>query len=110
MDTLDQIAAKADDFLAGRYGKLTTAEIEEFRAAQADPYGTKFNEEHAGEVMHMDRLDLNGFLFVEFPHTMTLEESFAMLKRIVGKRPITPAVLWYVVRKGLIEKEVGNVR
>ncbi len=109
MDVLDQIAEKVDDFIAGRYGNLTTAEIEELRAAQADPYGTKFDKEHAGEVMLMDQLDLNGFLFVEFPHTMTLEESFEMLKKIVGPRPITPAVLWCVVRNGLIEKEASHV-
>ncbi len=109
MDALDQIAAKVDDFLAGRFGNLTTAEIEELRAAQVDPYGTKFDKEHAGEVMLMDQLDLNGFLFIEFPHTMTLDESLEMLKKIVGPRPITPAVLWCVVHYGLIEKEVANV-
>ena len=95
--------AKCADFLAGRYGNLTTEEIEEFREAQADPDGSKWEREHAGEVFFVDPLELNGFLLVEMPSGETLEESLAHLRRIVGARTITPARLWWIARHKLTE-------
>ena len=54
MNVIEELDAKIADFLAGRYGKLTTDEIEEFREALADPDGSKWEREHAGEAA--DRL------------------------------------------------------
>ena len=51
MNAVEELDAKIADFLAGRYGKLTTDEIEEFREAQADPDGSKWEREHADEVV-----------------------------------------------------------
>ena len=76
---IEELDAKIADFLAGRYGNLTTEEIAEFRDAQDDPDGTKWEKEHAGEVFGMDALDLNGFLFVEFPTEMPLEKCMEIL-------------------------------
>lgn len=54
MNVLEELDAKIADFLAGRYGRLTTEEIEEFREAQADPYGLKWEREHANEAMRKE--------------------------------------------------------
>ena len=110
MNAVEELNAKCADFLAGRYGNLTTEEIEEFREAQADPDGSKWEREHAGEVFFVDPLELNGFLLVEMPSEETLEESLAHLRRIVGARTITPDRLWWIVRHKLIEKEMGHDR
>ena len=110
MNAIEELDAKIADFLAGRYGNLTTEEIEEFREAQADPDGSKWEREHAGEVFFVDPLELNGFLLVEMPSEETLEESLAHLRRIVGARTITPDRLWWIVRHKLIEKEMGHDR
>ena len=98
--------AKCADFLAGRYGNLTTEEIEEFREAQTDPDGSKWEREHAGEAFFVDPLELNGFLLVEMPSGETLEESLAHLRRIVGARTITPDRLWWIARHVLGRTEV----
>ena len=98
--------AKCADFLAGRYGNLTTEEIAEFREAQADPDGSKWELEYAGEAFFVDPLELNGFLLVEMPSGETLEESLAHLRRIVGARTITPDRLWWIARHVLGRTEV----
>ena len=110
MNAAGELKAKCADFLAGRYGKLTTDEIEEFREAMADPDGTKWDREHAGMPVHIDPLDLNGFLFVEFPAEISHEESLEILKRIVGARPITAGRLWWIARHKLIDKEMKHER
>ena len=110
MNVLEELDAKIADFLAGQYGRLTTEEIEEFRAAQADPDGSKWEREHAGEAVGLDPLDLNGFLFVEFPAEMSLEESLEILTRIVGARTITADRLWWIARHKLIDKEMEHER
>ena len=97
----EELDAKIADFLAGRYGNLTTEEIAEFRAAQEDPDGTKWEKEHAGEVFGMDALDLNGFLFVEFPAEMPLGKCLEILRRIFRGRTITPDRLWWVTKHRL---------
>ena len=96
MNVLEELDAKIADFLAGRYGNLTTEEIEEFREAQADPDGSKWEREHAGEAFFVAPLELNGFLLVEMPCGESLEESLAHLRRIVGARTITPDRLWWI--------------
>ena len=110
MNVIEELDAKIADFLAGRYGNLTTEEIEEFREAQADPDGSKWEREHAGEAFFVDPLELNGFLLVEMPSGETLEESLAHLRRIVGAHTITPARLWWIARHKLIEKEMNHDR
>jgi hypothetical protein len=103
-------AVKCADFLAGRYGNLSTEEIEEFREAQADPNGSKWEREHAGEAFFVDPLELNEFLLVEMPSGETLEESLAHLRRIVGAHTITPARLWWIAKHKLTEKEMNHDR
>ena len=110
MNVLEELDAKIADFLAGRYGNLTTEEIEEFREAQADPDGSKWEREHAGEAFFVDPLELNGFLLVEMPSGESLDESLAHLRRIVGARTITPARLWWIARHKLTEKEMNHDR
>jgi len=104
----EELDAKIADFLAGRYGNLTTEEIAEFRAAQEDPDGTKWEREHAGEVSGMDALDLNGFLFVEFPAEMPLEKCMEILRRMFRGRPITPARLWWVTNNGVLVDAIAR--
>ena len=110
MNAVEELDAKIADFLAGRYGNLTTEEIEEFREAQADPDGSKWEREHAGEAFFVDPLELNGFLLVEMPSGETLEESLAHLRRIVGARTITPDRLWWIAKHKLTEKEMNHNR
>ena len=100
--------AKCADFLAGRYGNLTTEEIEEFREAQADPDGTKWEREHAGEVFGMDAIDLNGFLFVEFPTEMPLERCMEILRKMFRRHTITPDRLWWVTNNGLLVEAIAR--
>lgn len=108
MTAREEIIGKAEDFLAGRYGNLTTGEIAEFRAAQDDPDGTEWEREHAGEVFGMDAIDLNGFLFVEFPAEMPLEKCMEILRRMFGGRPITPSRLWWVATRGLLARAIAR--
>ena len=105
MTAAKELRAKCADFLAGRYGRLTTKEIEEFRAAQSDPDGMRWEREHAGDAVGVEALELNGFLLVEFPASETLEESMDRLRRIAGGRPLTPARLWWIAKRGLARKE-----
>ena len=108
---IDEQNAKIADFLAGRYGNLTTEEIEEFREAQADPDGSKWEQKHAGEVFFIDPLDLNGFLLVEFPaERMSLDECMAALRRIFRSKTITADRLWWLARHGqhIIAREVRH--
>lgn len=109
MNAVEELNAKIADFLAGRYGNLTTEEIAEFRAAQEDPDGTKWEREHAGMPIHIDPLDLNGFVFVEFPtERMSLAECMDALRRIFRSKTITADRLWWLARHGqnIIAKEV----
>ncbi len=108
MNVVEELDAKIADFLAGRYGNLTTEEIEEFRAAQADPDGSKWEREHAGEAVGLDPLELNGFLLVEFPPELSLEESLEILRKIAGVRTITADRLWWIARHNVIEKETSH--
>ena len=101
-------AVKCADFLAGRYGNLTTEEIEEFREAQADPDGTKWEREHAGEAFGMDAIDLDGFLFVEFPAEMPLEKCAEILRKFFRTRTITPARLWWVTNSGALVEAIAR--
>ena len=110
MTALEEIIGKAKDFLAGRYGNLTTGEIAEFRAAQEDPDGTEWEREHAGEVFGMDTIDLNGFLFVEFPAEIPFGKCMDILRSMFGGHPITPARLWWIARHKLIDKEMEHER
>ena len=104
----EELDAKIADFLAGRYGNLTTEEIAEFRAAQEDPDGTKWEREHAGEVSGMDALDLNGFLFVEFPAEMPLGKCMEILRGIFRGRTITPDRLWWVTNSGVLVDAIAR--
>ena len=108
MNAVEELNVKIADFLAGRFGNLTTEEIEEFREAQEDPDGTKWEREHAGEVVGLDPLELNGYLFVESPVGMSLDECLAVLRRIAGRRVLSPDRLWWIARHGLIEKEARH--
>ena len=108
MNVIEELDAKIADFLAGRYGNLTTAEIEEFREAQADPDGTKWEREHAGEVFGMDAIDLNGFLFVEFPTEMPLERCMEILRKMFRRHTITPDRLWWVTNNGLLVEAIAR--
>ena len=108
---VEELNAKCADFLAGRYGNLTTEEIEEFREAQEDPDGSKWEREHAGEAFFIDPLDLNGFLLVEFPaESMSLDECMAALRRIFRSKTITADRLWWLARHGqhIIAREVRH--
>ena len=106
--SVEELKAKCADFLAGRYGNLTTEEIEEFREAQADPDGTKWEREHAGEVFGMDAIDLNGFLFVEFPTEMPLERCMEILRKMFRRHTITPDRLWWVTNNGLLVEAIAK--
>ena len=108
MNAIEELKAKCADFLAGRYGNLTTKEIEEFREAQADPDGTKWEREHAGEVFGMDTIDLNGFLFVEFPTRMPLEKSMEILRKIFRRHAITRDRLWCIASNGLLAEAIAK--
>ena len=111
MNVIEELDAKIADFLAGRYGNLTTEEIEEFREAQEDPDGSKWEREHAGEAFFIDTLDLNGFLLVEFPaESMSLDECMAALRRIFRSKTITADRLWWLARHGqnIIAREVRH--
>ena len=103
-----ELKAKCEDFLAGRLGNLTTEEIEEFREAQSDPDGSKWEREHAGEVFGMDAIDLDGFLFVEFPTGMPVEQCMDVMRRMFGGRPITPARLWWVTNNGVLVDAIAR--
>ena len=105
MNAAEELKAKCADFLAGRLGNLTTEEIEEFREAHSDPDGSKWEREHAGDAVGVETLEMNGFLLVEFPASETLEESMGRLVRMAGRRPLTPARLWWIARRGLARKE-----
>ena len=110
-NAVEELKAKCADFLAGRYGNLTTEEIEEFREAQEDPDGSKWEREHAGEAFFIDPLDLNGFLLVEFPaERMSLDECMAALRRIFRSKTITADRLWWLARHGqnIITREVRH--
>jgi len=108
MSAVEELKAKAADFLAGRYGNLTTEEIAEFRDTQEDPDGTKWEKEHAGEVFGMDAIDLNGFLFVEFPTEMPLEKCLEILRRMFRGHPITPSRLWWVTNNGVLVDAIAR--
>lgn len=108
MNAFEELKAKCADFLAGRYGNLTTEEIEEFREAQADPDGSKWEREHAGEVLFIDPIDLNGFLFVEFPTDMPPEKCMEILRKIFRECPITPSRLWQVANNGLLARAIAR--
>ena len=105
---IEELDAKIADFLAGRYGNLTTEEIAEFRDAQDDPDGTKWEKEHAGEVFGMDAIDLNGFLFVEFPTEMPLERCMEILRKMFRRHTITPDRLWWVTNNGLLVEAIAK--
>ena len=96
MNAVEELKTKCADFLAGRYGNLTTEEIEEFREAQADPDGSMWEREHAGEVVGLDPLELNGYLVVESPVDMSLGHLLDVLRRIAGNRVLTPDRLWWI--------------
>ncbi len=112
MNAVQELKEKVADFLAGDYGNLTTEEIAEFRAAQEDPDGRKWEAEHAGEVFGIEPIDLNGFMFVEFPIDMPLEKCLEVLRKMFHDRTITADRLWWVTTHGVlaeaIAKEVGN--
>ena len=105
---VDELKAKCADFLAGRFGNLTTEEIAEFREAQADPDGSKWEREHAGEAFGMDAIDLDGFLFVEFPTEMPLEKCAEILRKFFRTRTITPARLWWVTNSGALVEAIAR--
>ena len=105
---VDELKAKCADFLAGRFGNLTTEEIAEFREAQADPDGSKWELEHAGEAFGMDAIDLDGFLFVEFPAEMPLEKCAEILRKFFRTRTITPARLWWVTNSGALVEAIAR--
>ena len=107
MNAVEELDAKIADFLAGRYGNLTTEEIEEFREAQADPDGSKWEREHAGEAFGMDAIDLDGFLFVEFPAEMPLEKCAEILRKFFRTCTITPARLWWVTNSGALVEAIA---
>ena len=92
---VEELNAKCADFLAGRYGNLTTEEIEEFREAQEDPDGSKWEREHAGEA---------------FLERMSLDECMAALRRIFRSKTITADRLWWLARHGqhIIAREVRH--
>ena len=105
---VDELKAKCADFLAGRFGNLTTEEIAEFREAQADPDGSRWELEHAGEAFGMDAIDLDGFLFVEFPAEMPLEKCAEILRKFFRTRTITPARLWWVTNSGALVEAIAR--
>ena len=105
---VEELKAKCADFLAGRFGNLTTEEIAEFREAQADPDGSKWELEHAGEAFGMDAIDLDGFLFVEFPAEMPLEKCAEILRKFFRTRTITPARLWWVTNSGALVEAIAR--
>ena len=105
---VEELKAKCADFLAGRFGNLTTEEIAEFREAQADPDGSKWEREHAGEAFGMDAIDLDGFLFVEFPAEMPLEKCAEILRKFFRTRTITPARLWWVTNSGALVEAIAR--
>ena len=105
--SVEELKAKCADFLAGRYGKLTSEEIEEFREAQADLDGSKWELEHAGEAFGMDAIDLDGFLFVEFPTEMPLEKCAEILRKFFRTCTITPARLWWVTNSGALVEAIA---
>ena len=105
---VEELKAKCADFLAGHFGNLTTEEIEEFREAQADPDGSKWEKEHAGEAFGMDAIDLDGFLFVEFPAEMPLEKCAEILRKFFRTRTITPARLWWVTNSGALVEAIAR--
>ena len=105
---VEELKAKCADFLAGRFGNLTTDEIAEFREAQADPDGSKWEREHAGEAFGMDAIDLDGFLFVEFPAEMPLEKCAEILRKFFRTRTITPARLWWVTNSGALVEAIAR--
>ena len=107
-DAVAELRAKCADFLAGRFSRLTTEEIAEFCEAQEDPNGKTWEMEHAGEPVGVEPLELNGFMFVESPVGMSLDECRAVLRRIAGGRALTPDRLWWIARHGLIEKEAAH--
>ena len=76
--------------------------------AQADPDGTKWEREHAGEVFGMDAIDLNGFLFVEFPTEMPLERCMEILRKMFRRHTITPDRLWWVTNNGLLVEAIAR--
>jgi hypothetical protein len=108
MNAVEELDAKCADFLAGHFGNLTTEEIEEFREAQADPDGSKWEREHAGEAFGMDAIDLDGFLFVEFPAEMPLEKCAEILRKFFRTRTITPARLWWVTNSGALVEAIAR--
>ena len=110
MNVIEELDAKIADFLAGRDGNLTTEEIEAFGEAQEDPDGSKWEQEHAGEVVGLDPLELNGYLFVGSPVDMSLDDCLDVLRRIAGNRVLTPDRLWWIARHGLIGKEASRDR
>mgnify|MGYP003314348444 CR=1 FL=1 len=99
MTTVEELDRKATDFLAGRWGRLTTEEIETFREAQSDPDGSKWDRAHVGRLIGVDEIELAGILFVEFPNEEELEASRARLMEAIGAHPVTPARVWRVVKR-----------
>lgn len=99
MNAPAEISEKAGDFLAGRWGRLTSEEIAEFKEAQDDPSGAEWERAHTGELMGVTELEANGVLVVYFPEGETLEQSRARLLAMVGAHPVTPARLWCVARR-----------
>ena len=53
-------------------------------------------------------IDLNGFLFVEFPTEMPLEKCMEILRRMFRGRPITPARLWWVTNNGVLVDAIAR--
>ena len=97
-DTREEEMAAIGDYLRGDYSRLTACEVEFFRACQDDPAGVKGDAEHAGELVDITELALNGVLFVYFPHNETLAQSRKRLEQLIGAHPLTPARIWQAVR------------
>lgn len=87
------------NYLDGNLGELTLLEIEEMRAAERDPDGTKFDAEHAGMFScEVDPLDFRGLVFI-YDLGRNFEEGYQILLDMVGPHPITPLTIWRLERE-----------
>lgn len=101
-DSQEEQMTAIRNYLDGNYGELTLLEIEEMRACERDPDGTKFDAAHAGMFScEVDPLDFRGLVFV---HDLgrNFEEGYQILLDMVGPHPITPLTIWR------LEKELNH--
>lgn len=98
-DSTEEQMAAIRAYLDGNYGELTLLEIEEMRAAERDPDGTKFDRDHAGMFScEVDPLDFRGLVFV-YDLGRNFEEGYQILLDMVGPHPITPMTLYRLERE-----------